>query len=188
MIVRPGDPSDKVFIVSEGEVDIFLKSFDREFVLQRIGVGSSIGAMAMMTDTSADFDFYAWAATGVTVQVLSKFDLDMMARDNDEIEKMIKWVDLEILWYGLPYCKFQTCYNLETTYVDPWVWFHDAVNRVVMMNRYNRAKMFVNVVHEVRKKHQQKNMSFEDEVTRDEIFINESVNIELEWKMDAFAK
>ncbi len=32
-IIRPGDPSDKLYIISEGEVDIFLKSFDKEFIL-----------------------------------------------------------------------------------------------------------------------------------------------------------
>ena len=86
-----------MFIISEGEVDIFLKNFDKEFVIQTLKVGSSIGAMDMMTDTSEDFDFFARAKNSVQIQILRKFDLDMMARDNDEIEKMMKQVDLEIL-------------------------------------------------------------------------------------------
>ncbi len=144
--------------------------------------------MAMMTDTSEDFDFYARAQSSVTVQVLSKFDLEIMARDNDEIDKMMKRVDIDILRNGLPYCKFMTCYSLDNEYVDPRIRFQDAVNRVVMMNRFNWAKMFVNVVLEVRNKYQQSNMNIEEEVSNEEVFINESVNVELERKMDWFAK
>jgi CRP-like cAMP-binding protein len=120
IIVRPGDLTNKLYLISEGEVDIIFKHQDKEFVIETLGPGSNFGAMKIIQD-SEQFDYYAKSKSGTTCQVLSKESLDEVSRGFYEIERIIQNQELVIMRHGFPTCDFTLVVNLKMgKYRIPW--------------------------------------------------------------------
>ena len=47
VIIRKGDPGECMYVIQEGEVEVYIENEGREIQLAQLGVGESIGEMAI---------------------------------------------------------------------------------------------------------------------------------------------
>lgn len=140
---------EKMFIVSEGVVDIIMKYREKEFLFETIGVGSSFGMYGVMLNHHL-YPFYVRAKTNVTVQTVSKEILieykDYLtdyANNNTIIKRYLRQ-------HGLPFGDFIIRFNRSKTALDR---LRKICNKQIQLSRYLRSKQYTltQLIHDLKK-------------------------------------
>ncbi len=94
LLIRQGDEADKLFIVVQGECDVFLSHPDGgEIIVNHISPGEYFGEMALVRGGTRTASVRAWSESPVEVMTLDRKTFDNLAGDSrllkDELERVI---------------------------------------------------------------------------------------------------
>jgi CRP-like cAMP-binding protein len=161
-LFKQGKPCNEIYIVVNGELDIFVKNNEvYEVNMDTLYVGCSVGAYSVLGQD--DYTISGRAKTDCTVIVISKELLDELRKQHDEVNALMNEYEDYIQFYGLPYCDYKL-HRGKNYAIPPMKKFQNGIRRLIRIVRSQKIndlqgflRKHIDTVKEEKKKESKSN-------------------------------
>lgn len=141
-LVQAGQEADHIFLVVDGELDVYITNNGQETVLDTIYSGCTIGTYSILNS-----DLH-------TISVRARYDSNVMALDFESLtEVRDKYSELDhymteyedyIATYGLPYCDYKLYRHSKTRKIPPMEKFRVGMHRILKIIKSSKSQVHIN--------------------------------------------
>ena len=131
----------QIYFIVTGEIQLIIEQKEEEFVLDTLHTGAILGAYSILNETP--FQFSAKAVSNVSLLVLNRDDLFLLAEDFENLSVAMERASEFVEEYEVPLCDYQTPksdlqrssthFNIQPVTIGDR--FRKAVNKLIILNK-----------------------------------------------------
>lgn len=152
-LFQAGQPCKDIYIINNGELNIYVHNNTKETYLESLYTGWSIGAYSSLTQEP--FTLSGKAKTDLTLLKLPFNKMLELREKFEDLDKVMTEYENYIEEYGLPYCDYKIFRNKETN-ITPIEKLRSGVKRVLRIIRSYKSSAFADLMEKIRSKIKEK--------------------------------
>ena len=148
-LFRAGTQCKDIYIISNGELNIYIHNNSKETFLDTLYTGCSIGAYCSLR--LDDFTISGRAKTDLTLLKLPFIKMQNLREKFDDLDKVMGEYESYIDDNGLPYCDYKLYRNkhLDMTPIEK---FRSGVKRIMRIVKSYKSSAFADLMEKIREK------------------------------------
>lgn len=155
-LFRAGEVCKDIYIINNGELNIYVHNNSKETYLESLYTGCSIGAYSSLSQEA--FTISGRAQTDITLLKLPFSKMSELREKFEDLDKVMGEYESYIEDNGLPYCDYRLLRNKNSD-MTPKEKFKSGVNRVLRIIRSYKSSAFADLMDKIRiKMRQEKDM------------------------------
>lgn len=148
-LFRVGSPCRDIYIISQGEMNIYVHNNTKETFLETLYTGCSIGSYCLLT--SEEYSISGKAKTDLTLLKLPFVKMKELREKYEDLDRVMNEYETYLDDNGLPYCDYKLYRNKHLN-MKPQEKLQYGIKRIIRIVKSYRSSAFTDLMVKVREK------------------------------------